>query len=167
MKQTALFWSLTVHAAYIVGHLEDHEMEKYLASARIRPLGNTVKVKLTWGYGPQLVTKMEEISTVFRRSSSFRLVADEETHEHVKGELVPLRIGEDEDKKIRHLVERYILNVVHRHIKGFPEFYRSETGGSEVSYNLLEIVCRFHRSSFGKVLNPLLGIHSTSFLTCL
>ncbi|KAH0551497.1 hypothetical protein GP486_007287 [Trichoglossum hirsutum] len=140
--------------SYITGHFQDREMNEYLARAGIQLLGNAVRVKWTWGYGPPLVMKMEEISTAFRRSSSFRVGAAEDLHEHVQGKSVPLLIGESEAKKIRGRVEHHILGLVRRSLKGFPKFYHSENGGSKFQYGLLEVICGFHRSSFGQVLNP-------------
>ncbi|KAH0536519.1 hypothetical protein FGG08_006615 [Glutinoglossum americanum] len=139
-------WALVL-PRHIIGHLQDHEMEKYLASAGIVPLGNTFRVECTWGYGPPLVMEMEEIYTCFRRSSSFRLDTDEGTHEHVKGGLVPLQIGKDADKKFR---ERYFPSLISRPLEGFPEFFRSETGGSEFQSNLLKVICWLYGTSFGK-----------------
>jgi hypothetical protein len=129
-------------------------VEKYLANAGIMPVGNTVRVEWTWGFGPPLVLEMEEITTSLRRSSSFRLGADEGTHEHIRGGLVPLQIGAAGEKQIRKVAERYIPSIVYGPLKGFPEFHRSEAGGNGFQFGLLKAICWFHGTPQGKVLNP-------------
>ncbi|KAI9767715.1 MAG: hypothetical protein M1839_004350 [Geoglossum umbratile] len=142
-------WALML-PSYITGHLEDHEVEKYLANAGVMPVGNIVRVEWTWGFGPPLVVEMEEIITSLRRSSSFRLGADEGTHEHIRGGLVPLQIGEAGEKQIRQVAERYIPSIVYGPLKDFPEFHRSEAGGNEFQFRLLKAICWFHGTPQGK-----------------